>query len=314
MNKFDKLYDLIIEDIKNPKLRAHAKNEYRPVDWDEDDDEWRQLDGECGTVIRINKTYEKWLDNKVRKSYKKYDFDENQIYEPVLTEFGNNIKTKSYTGAELEDIKNEYKGTTVYELYLPMLKFINSKDKMKSIYEKQYEFKDLVTIDEENFYLDKEKAHRSGFAERKAFYIVYSQDDEDGDGGASLTMSSLENDDWLIKNSSTVEYYMQKDVEPFFEKHNSGKGIIRATVITKAGDDTKVELFKSKMIQLAEEIIKKTDKEKMDRVMSSPGRIKQYNATRTRWIQERNDKIQELKKEIEQLQKDIERISSELIK
>jgi hypothetical protein len=127
-------------------------------------------------------------------------------------------------------------------------------------------------------------------------------------------MSSLENGGWLIRNSSTVEYYMQKDQEPFFEKPNSGKGIIRATVITKNGDDKKVELFKSKMIQLAEEIVNKTNKEKMDRVMSSPGRIKQYNATRTRWIQERTNKIQELKKEIEKLQKDIERFNSELIK
>ena len=155
MNKFDKLYDLIIEDIKNPKLRVHAKNDYRPDGWDETDDEYREVEGACGSVIKINKTYEKWLANNVEKSYKKYDFDKNQTYEPVLTQFDNDIKTKSYTGAELEDIKNEYKGTTVHELELSIWRFIDYPDKTKAIYERQYEFKDLITIDEENFYLDK---------------------------------------------------------------------------------------------------------------------------------------------------------------
>ena len=306
-DKFNKLYKMIMEDITNPKLKRLGEYDTQNDSWNQKDDEWDVHDGACGSVIRINKTYQAWLDENVKKSYKKYDFDKNQTYEPVLTDL-DGLKTKSYTGAELEEIKNEYKGSIRHNLELSMYNF--SEDQ-KQIYDNEYEFKDIVTIDEENFYLDKNKTEKSGFTERKAFYVVISEDLEED--RRPISMKDLEGHEWLVKRTSTVEYYTQKDVDPYFDA-SKGKGRIFASVTIKPGNEDKLEEIKNKMIEMATEIQTKASQEKIERIKKSPAKIKQYNATRTRWVQEKTNQIQELQKEIERLQKEIERINSEMIK
>ena len=90
----------------------------------------------------------------MKKSYKKYDFDKNTTYEPCLIEF-DGITAKAYKGSELEQIKEEYLHSIRYNLSLAMYHYENDDDDPISVY--SYEFKDLITIDEENFYLNKSK-------------------------------------------------------------------------------------------------------------------------------------------------------------
>lgn len=174
-----------------------------------------------------------------------------------------------------------------------------------------YEFKDLITIDEENFYLDKSKNEKSGFTKRKAFYLVLSNDKDKYK--PNITMSDLENSEWLIEKSAIIEYYTQNDVEPYFDSSNGGK--IIASFTLKSGEDLKkLDKVKNKMMEMAKSIYEKNHQEKIEKIMKSPSKIKRHNETRSRWIQEKTELILQHQNEIKRLQKQIDKINSELIK
>lgn len=249
------------------------------------------------------------MDENSEKSYKKYDFDKNKTYDPCLIEF-DGINAKSYKGFELEKIKNEYLNSIRYNLSLSMYHYEN--DEMDDpIYVSSYEFKDLVTIDEKNFYLDKSKNEKSGFTKRKAFYLILSNDK--GKEKSNITMSDLENSEWLIEKSAIIEYYTQNDVEPYFDS-SKGKGKIIASFTLKSGEDLgKLDEVKNKMMEMAKSIYEKKHLEKIEKIMKSPAKIKRHNETRAGWIQEKTKLIEQYQNEIKRLQKQIDKINSEMI-
>lgn len=191
-----------------------------------------------------------------------------------------------------------------------MYHYENDDNDPISVY--SYEFKDLVTIDEENFYLNKSKNEKSGFTKRKAFYVILSNDKDKEK--TKITMSSLENSDWLIEKAAIVEYYTQDDVEPYFDS-SIGKGKILASFTLKPGEDLgKLDEFKNKMMEMAKSIYEKNHQEKMEKIKKqSPAKIKRHNETRARWIQETTELIEQHQNEIKRLQKQIDKINSEMI-
>jgi len=170
-------------------------------------------------------------------------------------------------GSELEAIKSEYKGATRHSLELGMYYFYDDPENPR-IWDREYSFKDLVTIDEENFYLNKQEKKRSGITQRKAFYVIISQDDYDEVEQRAYTMRDLEDSEWLVKNTATIEYYTQNDVEPHFDG-SKGKGRILAEVTIKAGEEGKLEEVKTKMIEMAKNLLEQKImlKKKKDQIL-----------------------------------------------
>jgi hypothetical protein len=164
-----------------------------------------------------NKTRDQWLKRHEQDMNKKYEFDTNQIYEPVLSEIDGK-ETKSYTGAELLKIKDEYAGTERYIIELSMDMFKRNMNE-RAFNIKHWKFIDILTADEENLYWDKSSEERLAKSERKSFYVVRSNENQ----SSRISISDLENGIWYDNKWSTIDFYLMDDVEPYFD-NSKGHG------------------------------------------------------------------------------------------